>query len=247
MSGPYAMDQSWNLQSQFPQGQQIQLEEEYYMQSQGQEHPHHHPQLHLHTASYPPVTGGPYRAFPNTFAPDSMGQQPTRSQSYGNNGMNGRVLNHNTEDFYGNSMSQAHDVPFHPTPTSANGFYSNTSIAYQQSYTPGSSSPGNGSAIGLPDHINGTSQSDGGITPFTSSPMSLPVNFDSQVPQPQLQNQQQQSQMGSSNGGGLEQEFARQPKRSRGPDGEDFAFNVDVGMDHEINEGHDGKEVKSKP
>src|ERR1700683_5013934 len=104
MSSQYAIDQAWNLHSQFSQGQQVQLEEEYYMprQLQGQNHPQP-PPLHLHTASYPPARGQ-YRPFIPNFSQNPTVQQPTRSQSYGNNPTNGRTLGHNTEDVYGNSM-----------------------------------------------------------------------------------------------------------------------------------------------
>ena len=107
-----------------------------------------------------------------------------------------------------------------------------------------------------PDHITGTNQSEGGITPpFTSSPMSLPSTFESQASQGQSPYQQQQAvqyQLSGSNNnnGGVahEPEYQRQAKRSRGLEEEDdFVFGLDVGMDHDNIEGQDGKDPKSKP
>jgi hypothetical protein len=83
--------------------------------------------------------------------------------------------------------------------------------------------------------------------------MSLPLTFESQPSQGQLQYQQQQSlqfQMRSSSGSNspnsLVQENARHNKRSRGLDEEDD-YGFDMGVEHESGEGQDGKEAKAKP
>ena len=212
-----------------------------------------HPHLHLHTASYPPATRGQYRTFPGNFSQNHTAPQPNRAQSYGNHNTNGRSFGHNTEEVYGNSLSQAHGTAFDQNP--ANGFYQNP---YHQQFTSASSSPGTTSGVTLPDHhVLGTGQSEG-TPPYTSSPMSAPLNFESQAHQVQMQYQQAQalqfpirSSSGSSNSPDSfahEQEYTRQGKRPRGLDEEEeFAFNLDVGMEHDTTEGQDNKEHKQKP
>jgi hypothetical protein len=235
------MDQSWNLQSLFPQGQRLQLEEEYYMPGHAQDHPHQP----LHTASYPPANQGRYRNYPQ----DPNARQQIRSQSYGNNSMNMQGFGHNTEAAYGKPVPHTQGPPFQQTPTSTNGFYSNA-LPYHQPYMQGSlsSSPGTSSGIPLPDFAAGN---ESGVTPpFMASPMSVPVTFESQAPQGQIQYKQQQFQMrspSSSNSPGEiahEDEYVHPPKRTRHDD--EDAIGLD-GMEHENSEGQESKDSKAKP
>jgi hypothetical protein len=256
MSSNYGMDQSWDLQSQFPHGQRIQLEEEYYKQDQGQDHPQH--LVHLHAASYPPAAtqrpGTYYNAYPPNYSQDPAGQQSVRSQSYSNDGVNLQGSSHNSQSAYGTPISQSHEAPFHPTPiANNNGFYAHAPFPYRQPFVQGSSSPASVSVTTLPDRVIG-SEGEGGITPpFSSSPMSLPLTFESKLSHGQSPYQQQPPQLhirsssGSNSPNSLvyEQEHARHGKRQRGVEDDD-EYGLDVGMEPE-SEGQDGKETKAKP
>ena len=213
-------------------------------------HAQDHPHQPLHTASYPPANQGRYRAY----SQDPNARQQIRSQSYSNNTMNMQGFGHSTEAAYGKPVPHIQGPPFQQTSTSSNGFYSNAPLPYHQPYMQESlsSSPGTSSGIPLPDYATG---SEGGVTPpFTASPMSVPMTFESQAPQGQIQYKQQQSlqfQMRSSSGSNSpgeiaqEHEYVHQGKRSRGPDDED-AIGLD-GMEHENSEGQESKESKAKP
>jgi hypothetical protein len=149
-------------------------------------------------------------------------------------------------------MSQSHEAPFHPTRIASNGFYAHPPLPYRQPFMQGSSSPGSGSVTTLPDNVIG---SEGGITPpFSSSPMSLPLTFESQPSQGQLQHQQRQppqlhmrpsSGSNSPNSLVYEEEHTRHGKRPRGLEDDD-EYGLDTGMEPD-SEGQDGKETKAKP
>lgn len=244
----YTMD--WSSASQFAPNLQL---EEYYLSTSGQPRPH--PTPLMHTASYPPATQDHYR----NISQGSVGQQPARSHSLG---QNGNVYVPSTSGIYEPSMSQAQPAAAYNTSSNVNGFY--TPLPHRQ-YQPEpiqiSTSPGLGTGLGLSDALSINGTSDGGLTPpFVSSPMSVPMGF-GDAPQTQRQGQTQYhtqqifhfrsdaASESNTNLGDLAHgpQPVHQGKRQRGLDEDNESDNVGMEHEHDDSAGQDNKDAKPKP